>query len=231
MLYAAETPNPSLRGQASAGSDGITGKTGFGYALTYPPSYSSGIFQFSEVGHEFSNQRIMATSELSGVFENGNIKKPAGVFNAGYDYNIDRLRLFIYTNYEFGVITGLDSNTILGAGARYMFFQFDRFTFDAGVAPIYDRGAYADDSLNETLSLSFRGRLKIFLADFDSLYVTWLYLHSLDEKNNEWHAADLINNTVLTKKISLRQAYRWRYDTFSGSSAGLFYLIAVFNFE
>lgn len=231
MLSGTENPKSAQQGPAVPSGDGISGKTGFGYALTYPPAYASGIFQFSEVGYEIGNQRLMATSELSGVFENGNIKKPAGVFNAGYDYNIDRLRLFIYTNYEFGVITGLDSNTILGAGARYMFFQFDRFTFDAGVAPIYDRGAYADNSLNETFSLSFRGRLKIFLADFDSLYLTWLYLHSLDDKNNQWHAADLVNNTVLTKKISLRQAYRWRYDTFSGSSAGLFYLIAVFNFE
>ncbi|MBN8219808.1 MAG: DUF481 domain-containing protein [Spirochaetes bacterium] len=226
----AESTAAHMRGQATQSGDGIAGKIGFGYALT-TPTYASGIFQFSEVGYELGNQRLMGTSELSGVFENGNIRRPNGVLNAGYDYNAGLLRLFIYTNYEFGVITGLDSNTIVGAGARYMFLKFDRFTFDAGIAPIYDRAAYADNTLNETFSLSFRGRLKIFFSDFDSLYLTWLYLHSLDEKNNEWHAADVVNNTVLTRKISLRQGYRWRYDTFSGAAAGLLYLIAVFNFE
>jgi Protein of unknown function, DUF481 len=210
--------------------DGWSGKIGFGYALNYP-NYISGVFQFSEVSYEFANQRILASSETSGTIENGSIKRPNGVLNAGYDYNIDRIRLFAYTNYEFGVVTGLESNTVLGAGVRYTFIKFDRFVFDSGIAPIYERTAYVDDTLNETLSISLRGRIKVFLADFDSLYITWLFLQSTNESKNQWHAAEIINNTVLSHRISIRQAYRWRYDVFSGSSAGLAYLIAVFNFD
>lgn len=211
-------------------SEGWRGKTGFGYALAYP-KYDSGIFQFAEVSLETRRHRLLASSETSGILQGGNIRRTNGVLNAGYDITWDRLRLFTFTNYEFGVILGLDSNTALGAGARYTFIHWEKLQFDASLAPIYDRAAYADNTLNEAFSLSARGRIRIFFSEYDSLFFSWFYIGGLNNASNQWHAADIVNNIQVSRKISLRTGYRWRYDLFSGSAAGLGYIIAVFNFS
>lgn len=211
-------------------NEGWIGKTGFGYALAYP-QYDSGVFQFAEVSLETRRHRLLASSETSGILQGGNIRRTNGVLNAGYDITWDRLRLFAFTNYEFGVILGLDSNTALGAGARYTFIHMEKFQLDASLAPIYDRAAYADNTLNEAFSLSARGRIKIFFSEYDSLFFSWFYIGGLNNSSNQWHAADIVNNIQLSQKVSFRTGYRWRYDLFSGASAGLAYLIAVFNFS
>lgn len=210
-------------------AEGWSGKMGFGYALSYP-SYLSGVFQFAEVSLETAKHRFLVSSETSGVLQNGNIRRSNGVLNAGYDITFDRLRFFVFTNYEFGVIVGLDSNTVFGAGMRYTIFMFDRVHLDASIAPIYDRAAYADDTLYEAFSLSMRGRMKIFVSDIDTLFLSWFYIRAVDNTTNQWHAADIVNSTLLTQKVSMRVGYRWRYDLFTQASAGLAYMIAVFNF-
>lgn len=210
-------------------SEGWSGKTGFGYALAYP-QLDSGVFQFAEVALETHRHRLLASSETSGILHGGNIRRTNGVLNAGYDITWDRLRLFAFTNYEFGVILGLNSNTALGGGARYTVIRRDKFHFDASIAPIYDRAAYADDTVNQAFSLSGRGRIKIFYSEFSSLFISWFYIAGLNNASNQWHAADVVNNIQLSKKVSIRTGYRWRYDLFSGAAAGLGYLIAVFNF-
>lgn len=210
-------------------AEGWAGKTGFGYALNYP-RYQSGIFQFAEVGLETERHRFMASSEMSGIFEAGNIKQSNGVLNAGYDITWDRWRLFAFTNYEFGVIVGLESNAVLGAGARYTLIKLERVHFDISAAPIYDRAAYADGTSYEALSASLRGRIKIFFTEHDSVFFSWFFIRGLDNQVNQWHAADLINSLQLSRKVSLRLGYRWRYDVFTENSSGLAYLIAVFSF-
>lgn len=209
--------------------EGWVGKTGFGYALTYP-EYYSGVFQFAEVGIESHRHRFIASSEASGVVQGGNIRRTNGVLNAGYDITFDRLRAFVFTNYEFGVIVGLDSNTALGAGVRYTALKFEKFHLDLSAAPVYDRTAYADDTLYESLSVSMRGRIKIFFTENDSLFISWFHIRGLDRPNNQWHAADVINSNAISTKVSVRTGYRWRYDVFSEASSGLGYLMAVFSF-
>lgn len=232
-----KNPHPTTSPEKPADVDaakmlagGWSGKTGFGYALSYP-SYLSGVFQFAEVSLETTKHRFLVSSETSGVLQSGNIRRSNGVLNAGYDITFDRLRLFVFTNYEFGVIVGLDSNTVFGAGMRYTLFMFQRFHFDASVAPIYDRAAYADDTIQEAFSLSMRGRIKFFISDIDSLFFSWFYIRGAENTKNQWHAADVVNSTLLTQKVSVRVGYRWRYDFFTESSAGLAYLIAVFSFS
>gem|GEM_PF-3117432 len=226
---AASPEKPKDADVAKMIAEGWSGKMGFGYALSYP-SYLSGVFQFAEVSLETAKHRFLVSSETSGVLQNGNIRRSNGVLNAGYDITFDRLRFFVFTNYEFGVIVGLDSNTVFGAGMRYTIFMFDRVHLDASIAPIYDRAAYADDTLYEAFSLSMRGRMKIFVSDIDTLFLSWFYIRAVDNTTNQWHAADIVNSTLLTQKVSMRVGYRWRYDLFTQASAGLAYMIAVFNF-
>lgn len=210
-------------------TEGWIGKTGFGYALAYP-SLLSGIFQFSEVSLETERHRFIASSETSGTIQAGNIASTFGVLNTGYDLTLNRLRLFVFTNYEFGVLSGLNSNTAIGAGARYTVLKAKYVHLDASAAPIYDRSAYADGILVEALSISTRGRFKFFLTERNTLFVSWFYIVALNNSDNQWHAADIIDNHQISKKLSLRAGYRWRYDTFTGEAAGLAYLLAVFNF-
>lgn len=210
-------------------TEGWIGKTGFGYAMAYP-TLLSGIFQFSEVSLETERHRFLASSETSGIIQAGNIASSFGVLNAGYDLTLDRLRLFAFTNYEFGVISGLNSNTAIGAGLRYTVFKYRYVHLDASTAPIYDRSAYSDGILLESLSLSMRGRFKIFLTERNTLFLSWFYIVALNNTENQWHAADFIDNHQISRKLSVRAGYRWRYDAFSGEAAGLAYLIAVFNF-
>lgn len=210
-------------------TDGWQGKTGFGYMLNNPDLHS-GIIQFAEVSLEAQNHRFLASSETAAVLRGGNVAGTNGVLNAGYDFNFLNFKAFIFTNYEFGVIRGLSSNAATGMGLRYRFFKNEFAQLDLALTPIYDRSAYDDGVLNETFSLSGRARAKIFISANHTFSLAYFYIKGMNIATNQWHAVDAIHNWQISQKVSFRLGYRYRYDVFIETGAGLGYLLAVFNF-
>jgi len=211
-------------------SDGWQGKTGFGYMMNQP-NLQSGVLQFAEVSLESGGHRFLAATETAAVVRGGNIASTNGVINAGYDFSFFNLKTFIFTNYEFGVISGLTSNTATGLGVRYRFFKNEYAQLDLSLTPTYDRSAYEDGILNEAFSLSGRARAKAFFTENHTLVLAYFYIKGMNIATNQWHAFDAIHNYQISKKVSFRLGYRYRYDVFIETGAGLAYLMAVFNFS
>ncbi len=176
----------------------------------------SALVEFNNGVSEFIISWLQFYSEKNGdrFEENG-----TGIIKFDH-YLISMLEIFLFSQLDYNIITGLRLRSTSGAGLKFVFFRNRYWTTDVSAAPVFEYERYTPDPTYRRFRASFRYRLKIRIMERLSLNGTVFYVPLLDNFRKYRFNIDaeaVLNVTAHADReggVMLKGGYRRQYSTF-----------------
>lgn len=172
--------------------------------------YMNGIAEFLLSWHQFYGEYQGKRNEERG----------SGVVK--YDhYLVSLLEFFIFSQWEYNIITGLRIRGNSGTGLKLVFFRNKYWTTDFSAAPVFEYERYTTKSPRRGARASFRYRVKIHVYELLHLHCSVFYvplIRNFREYRFNVDSDATINITRNADKkggLMLKGGYKRLYDTYA----------------
>ncbi|MBV6494323.1 MAG: hypothetical protein LDLANPLL_02354 [Turneriella sp.] len=202
----------------------LAASLGVGYSISYFDS-AQAFKQTNSFMYRDKVNTVGLGSEILGAVASSTQGKFNSILAAGYDrYLSDWVHLFVYSSYESNVIASMLGQLQVGSGGKIVLVKTESLHFDISLAPTYVQTTYTDHPLREDLSVTARTRLRWTIFKNTTLVVPYAFVTALSNANDQWHAINPSLSYLFHENATLETGYRYRYNTFNHTYAGVFYI-------